>query len=55
MTAFARAMADERTAIIREIDRMLSDITNRSVAAFVALEKLRMWIILRGGSDRKEG
>ncbi len=48
----SRASADERQAIVREIDRRLEDVTNRSVAAFVALEKLRLWIVMR---EEKEG
>ena len=48
-----RAAADERQAIVREIDRRLEDVTNRSVVAFVALERLRLWIVLRGEKEKE--
>ena len=49
----SRAAADERQAIVREIDRRLEDVTNRSVVAFVALERLRLWIVLRGEKEKE--
>ena len=47
----SRAAADERQAIIREIDRRLADLANRTCPGFVALEQLRLWIVTREGKE----
>jgi hypothetical protein len=48
----SRAAADERQAIVREIDRRIADLANRMNFGFVALEELRLWVLARG---EKEG
>lgn len=47
-----RAAADERRAIIREIDRMRDNLANRACPGFALLDRLKLWLLAR---NEKEG
>ena len=42
-----RAVADERQAIVREIDRMREKLANRACLGTAVLDKLRLWVLTR--------
>ena len=47
----SRAVADVLREIVREIDRRLEDLRNRTCLGFVALEQFRLWLSTREGKE----
>lgn len=51
----ARAVADDRAATIREIDRMRANLANRTCPGFAMLDKLRLWLLARTEKEKEGG
>lgn len=50
----ARAIADDRREIIREIDRMRDNLANRTCPGFVLLDRLRLWLLARAEKEKEK-
>jgi hypothetical protein len=42
-----RAVAEDRAATVREIDRMLDNVANRNASGPALLRQLKLWLMLR--------